>query len=135
MKICGAKVWIYLTGFDIGDLTWMRHSWMPLVYTLKHDFENLDFWGKDDFSFLFFFKMDEAWPNAPSLEMDAWFLEILIFFFLKRWWSWSFKKKMNQAWPNAPSLQIYAWFLKNLIFEEKKIFIFKWMRHGRMPLV
>ena len=29
----------------------------------------------------FFFKMDEAWPNAPSLEMDAWFLEILIFFF------------------------------------------------------
>ena len=83
MKICGAKVWIYLTGFDIGDLTWMRHSWMPLVYTLKHDFENLDFWGKDDFFFLFFFKMDEAWPNAPSLEMDAWFLEILIFFFWK----------------------------------------------------
>ena len=25
--------------------------------------------------------MDEAWPNAPGLEMDAWFLEILIFFF------------------------------------------------------
>ena len=24
--------------------------------------------------------MDEAWPNAPNLEMDAWFLEILIFF-------------------------------------------------------
>ena len=27
--------------------------------------------------------MDEAWPNAPSLEMDAWFFEILIFFFGK----------------------------------------------------
>ena len=26
--------------------------------------------------------MDEAWPNAPSLEMDAWFLEILIFIFI-----------------------------------------------------
>ena len=28
--------------------------------------------------------MDEVWSNAPSLEMDAWFLEILIFFFLKK---------------------------------------------------
>ena len=26
--------------------------------------------------------MDEAWLNAPSLEMDAWFLEILIFIFI-----------------------------------------------------
>ena len=25
--------------------------------------------------------MDEEWPNAPSLEMNAWFLEILIFLF------------------------------------------------------
>ena len=50
---------------------------MPLVYKLKHDFENLDFWGKDDF---LFFKMDEAWPNSPR-EMDVWFLEILNFFF------------------------------------------------------
>ena len=25
--------------------------------------------------------MDEEWPNAPSLEIDAWFLEILFFFF------------------------------------------------------
>ena len=25
--------------------------------------------------------MNEAWLNAPSLEMDVWFLEILIFFF------------------------------------------------------
>jgi len=27
--------------------------------------------------------MDEAWLNAPSLEMDAWFLEILIIVFEK----------------------------------------------------
>ena len=44
-------------------------------------FENLDIWGKDDF--FFFFKIDEVWSNAPSLERDAWFLEILIFFFWK----------------------------------------------------
>ena len=25
--------------------------------------------------------MDEAWPNAPNLEMDAWYLEILFLFF------------------------------------------------------
>ena len=53
MKIYGANVQIYLTGFDMGDFTWTRHSWMPLVYKLKHDFENLDFWGKDDFFFSF----------------------------------------------------------------------------------
>ena len=47
MKLCGAKVWNYLTGFDVGYLTWMRHSWMPLIYKLKHDFENLDFWKSD----------------------------------------------------------------------------------------
>ena len=34
--------------------------------------------------FFFFFKMEEAWPYAPSLEMHARFLEILIDFFLKR---------------------------------------------------
>ena len=78
MKLNGVKVWIYLIGFHMGDLTRMRHSSMPLVSKLKHDFENLDFWGKYDF---FFPKMDEAWLNAPSLKMDAWFLEILIFFF------------------------------------------------------
>ena len=27
--------------------------------------------------------MDEAWLNAHSLEMDEWFLDILIFFFEK----------------------------------------------------
>ena len=58
----------------------IKSLWLEgLVYKLKHDFENLDFWGKDDF--FFFSKMDEAWPNAPNLEMDAWSLEILIFFF------------------------------------------------------
>ena len=55
----------------------MRHSWMPLVYKLKHDFKNLDFWEKDDF----FSQNGSSWPNAPNLEMDAWLLEILIFFF------------------------------------------------------
>ena len=104
MKLCGAKVWIYLTGFDMGDLTWMRHCWTPLVYKLKHDFENLDFWGKDDF-FFFLFKMDEAWLNAHTLEMDAWFLEIWIFIFI-------FEKMMMMV-----------------------SFFLKWMRHGRMPLV
>ena len=38
-------------------------------------FENLDIRGKDVF---FFSKMDESWLNAPSLEIDAWFLEIII---------------------------------------------------------
>ena len=75
---------------------------MPLVYTLKHDFENLDFWGKDDFSFLFFFKMDEAWPNAPSLEMDAWFLEILIFFFFEKMMIMIFLKKNESGMVECP---------------------------------
>ena len=60
--------------------------------------------------------MDEAWPNAPNLEMDAWSLEILIFFF--------FFLKMNEAWLNAPSLQTDAWLLKTLIFLENVIFFF-----------
>ena len=52
---------------------------MPLVCRGMHDFlKNLDIWGKDDF-FFFIFKMDEAWPNALSLEMDAWFLGNLDF--------------------------------------------------------
>ena len=77
---------------------------MPQVYKLKHDFENLDFWGKYDF---FFPKMDEAWPNAPSLKMDAWFLEILIFFFF------FFFLKMNEAWPNGPNSTINVYFEKS----------------------
>ena len=126
MKFCGAKVWIYLTGFDMDDLTWMRHNWMPLVYKLKHDFENHDFWGKDDFFlFLFFFNMDKAEPNAPSLEMDAWFLEILIFFFEKMMMMIlkKKKKKFNEAWLNAPSLEIDVWFLEIFIII---IFLKRW---------
>ena len=86
---------------------------MPLVYKLKYDFENPDFWGKDDF---FFFKMDEAWLNASSLEMDAWFLEILIFFFFffeKMMMMTSFFLKMNEAGPNAPSSTINVNFEKS----------------------
>ena len=93
MKLCSAKVWIYLIGFDMGDLTnWMRHSWMPIVYKLKHDFENLDFWG---IWFLFFFKMDEVWPNTPSLEMVHDFWKSWFFFFFWKdddddllFWKW-----------------------------------------------
>ena len=58
---------------------------------------------------IFFFKMDEAWPNALSLEMDARFLEILIFYFYffgKMMMMISFFKT-TEAWPNA-SLQIEA---------------------------
>ena len=65
----------------------------------------------------FFFKMDEAWPNAPNLETDAWYLEILFLFFF----FFFLFLKMNEAWLNAPSLQIDAWLLKTLIFEEKLI--------------
>ena len=84
-------------------ISWTRHSWMPQVYKLKHDFENLDFWGKYDF---FFPKMDEAWLNAPSLKMDAWFLEILIFFFF--FWKWMRHGQMALV-------QLSMCILKNLI--------------------
>ena len=63
MKLCGAKVWNYLTGFDVGYLTWMRHSWMPLIYKLKHDFENLDFWG--NFFILFYFFKGWGMAECP----------------------------------------------------------------------
>ena len=53
--------------------------------------------------------MDEAWPNAPSLEMDAWFLEILIFFL-----------KDDDD---------------DLFFIFYLFIFWKWMRHGRMALV
>ena len=70
--------------------------------------------------------MDEAWPNAHSLEMDAWFLEIWIFIFIfeKMMMMISFFLKMNETWLNAPSLQIDARLLKTLIFEEKMNFFF-----------
>ena len=42
-------------------------------------FENPELFQK---KMIFFSKIDEAWPNAPSLQVDAWFLKILIFFFI-----------------------------------------------------
>ena len=48
---------------------------MPLVYRLKYVFGNLDFFfflnDDDDDDPFFFFKKNEAWPNAPSLHIDA----------------------------------------------------------------
>lgn len=59
-------------------------------------------------------KMNGTWLNVPSLKIDAWFLKILIWFFLNKWWWWSFffLWKMNVAWPNAPSLTINVNFKK-----------------------
>ena len=76
---------------------------------------------------LFLFKMDEAWPNTPSLEIDTWYLEILNFFFffffekmmMMTFLLFFFFFEMNEAWLNAPSLRIDAWLLKTLTFEEK----------------
>ena len=120
MKFCGAKVeftwqvltWVILPKWGIAEL--------PLFYKLKHDFENLDFWRKNNF---FFLKMDEAWPNASNLEMDAWFLEILIF--LKRWWWWSFFfwKWMRHGWMPLVYKLMHD-FLKTLIFKENMISFF-----------
>ena len=93
---------------------WMRHGWMPLVCKLVHDFWKPWYLRKRWFLFLFF-KMNESWSNAPSLEIDAWFLEIFIFS-LKRWWWWSFFfffLKMNEAWPNSPSSTINVNFEKS----------------------
>ena len=52
--------------------------------------------------------MNEAWPNAPSLEIDAFLffkktMTVIFFFFLK----------MNEAWPNAPSSTINVNFEKS----------------------
>ena len=86
---------------------------MPLVYKLKYDFENPDFWGKDDF---FFFKMDEAWLNASSLENGCMIfgnLDFFFFFFEKMMMMTSFFLKMNEAGPNAPSSTINVNFEKS----------------------
>ena len=57
--------------------------------------------------------MDGAWPNAFSLEVDAWFWKSWFdfFFFLNNdddlfFW------KMNEAWLNTPSLTINVNFEK-----------------------
>ena len=100
---------------------WMRHGQMPLVYELMHDFWKP--WYLRKIWFLFF-KMDEEWPNAPSLEMNAWFLEILIFFIFYFWkdddddllhFFFFFFLKINEAWPNASSSSINVNFEKILL--------------------
>ena len=114
---------------------WMRHGWMPLVCKLMHDFWKPWYLRKRWFLFLFF-KMNESWSNAPSLEIDAWFLEIFIFS-LKRWWWWSLflKKWMRHGWmPLVCKLMHDLW--KPWYLRKKWFLLFsKWMRHGRMPLV
>ena len=54
--------------------------------------------------------MDGAWPNAPSLEIDSWFLEILIFH--EKMMMMIFLLKMNEAWSNAPNSTINVNFEK-----------------------
>ena len=44
---------------------------MSLVCRLMHDFLKTLIFEEKMIFFFFFFKMDGAWPNAPSLEMDA----------------------------------------------------------------
>ena len=61
--------------------------------------------------------MDEAWPNAPSLEIDTWFLEILIFY--EQMMMMIFFK-MDEAWPNDPSSEINVNFEKSYCGELNK---------------
>ena len=56
----------------------------------------------------------EAELNAPSLEMNAWFLEILIFY-EKMMMMVSFFLKMNEACSNAPSLRDEFMVLKKIL--------------------
>ena len=84
--------WLALMEFAL-----MRQSWMPLVWKWMHDF----FWNNEILVFyekmmtvvpffFFFLKVNEAWPNAPSLQMDAWLFENLDIwgkddFFFSKW--------------------------------------------------
>ena len=78
--------------------------------------------------------MDEEWSNAHSLEMDAWFLEILILFFEKMMMMISLFLKMNKAWSNARSLEMDEWFLEILVFifwkddDDLPLLFWKWTR-------
>ena len=84
--------WLALMEFAL-----MRQSWMPLVWKWMHDFfwnhEILVFYEKMMMVvpfFFFFLKVNEAWPNAPSLQMDAWLFENLDIwgkddFFFSKW--------------------------------------------------
>ena len=141
MKFYGAKLWIYLTGLDMCDLTWMMHSRMPLVWKFMHKF-----WTscrkilirKRWPIFKFFFK-NKKWMRHGQMPLVwKWMHDFLkswfFFFFWKRWWWWwwsssffsffFFFLKMNEAWLNAPSLQTDAWLLKTLIVLENVIFFF-----------
>ena len=56
----------FLFSFFFGK--WTRHGQMPLVCELMHDFlKTLIFEEK----MIFFFLMDEAWPNAPSSTINV----------------------------------------------------------------
>ena len=90
------KSWFLWKDDDGGPLfwKWMRHDQMPLVCKLMHDFWKP--WYLRKIWFLFFFKMDETWPNSLSLEMDIWFLGNLDFF-MKRWWWWFFQNGWGMA--------------------------------------
>ena len=62
--------------------------------------------------------MNEAWLNAPSLEMDTWFWEIFIYlFFFEKMMMILFKKKKkkNEAWPIAPRSTINVNFEKSIV--------------------
>ena len=54
--------------------------------------------------------MNEAWLNAPSLQIDAWIFKTLIF--EEKMISFFFK--IDEAWPNALSLEMDVWLLGNL---------------------
>ena len=63
--------------------------------------------------FFFFFKMDEAWPNAPRLEMDAWFFGNFDFLWKDNDDDDFFFFEMDEAWLNAPSSEINVNFEKS----------------------
>ena len=65
--------------------------------------------------------MDEVWSSAPSLQIDAWILKILNFFFEKydKFFFW-----MDKAWLSAPSLAI------NVNFERKPLLEQNWSKIG-----
>ena len=83
MRSCSTNLnlsWLALMEFAL-----MRQSRMPLVWKWMHDFFFLEIlkswffmkrWWWWSLCF-FFLKMNEAWPNALSLQIDAWLFENL----------------------------------------------------------
>ena len=108
-----------------------------------HDFEILDFWGKGEFFFLngwdmakcpqfkngcmiffekmrrmisfffFFLKMNEAWLNASSLQIDARLLKTLIFEKMIFFFFFAFSKWIRHGW--MPLFENICEFLRNFI--------------------